>query len=228
VTSGGFRYEPYHWRGTTEWMLVHGASNTDQVILIPSLFEEMNFLRGFIVDIARALLARGIGSWLPDLPATGESLRPLRDTSWADWRSAIRAAGEAVAAHAGVRPHVASFRGGALLGDAVDARSWWSYAPATGASLLRRLERARLISEMENDVEEAEQPEYLYAGYELSAAMLNDLQSAAEAPVGGPHRTVPAGGGTPLWHRIEPGRDPELSALLADDIADWIATCDGR
>jgi hypothetical protein len=33
--------------------------------------------------------------------------------------------------------------------------------------------------------------------------------------------------GIPLWRRAEPDNDPALAALLADDIADWIATCEG-
>ena len=33
--------------------------------------------------------------------------------------------------------------------------------------------------------------------------------------------------GTPLWRRAEPGNDPALAVLLADDIADWIARCAG-
>ena len=37
-------------------------------------------------------------------------------------------------------------------------------------------------------------------------------------------RTIDA---APLWRRAEPGDDPALAALLADDIAAWIATCAG-
>ena len=33
--------------------------------------------------------------------------------------------------------------------------------------------------------------------------------------------------GTPLWRRAEPDNDPALAAILADDIADWIAACEG-
>lgn len=226
----GFRYLPYEWSGGIEWMLVHEANNGPQVILIPPFFEEMNFLRGFLVDIARSLSAKGVGSWLPDLPGTGESLLHLRDIGWDDWREAIRAASETVAASVGSRPHVASFRGGALLCDMVDARSWWSYAPATGASLLRYLQRTQLISDIENDQEEPdiETEIAFHGGYELSRPMRDALDVAIEPPVDGPRRMVPAGPGTPLWRRAEPGRDPELSALLADDIATWIATCADR
>jgi hypothetical protein len=31
--------------------------------------------------------------------------------------------------------------------------------------------------------------------------------------------------GAPLWRRSEPDNDIALAALLADDIAGWIATC---
>lgn len=231
MTAGGFRHEPFDCRGATEWILVHGGNDSPQVLLIPPLFEEMNYLRRFIVDIAHALAAQGIGSWLPDLPGTGESLRHLRDIDWEDWRGAVRAVGKAIGSRVGTLPHVASFRGGTLLGDAVEARSWWSYAPATGASLLRHLRRTQLISDLENHrqniVEQTEIASFC-GGYELSFAMREALSVAVELPVNGPRRAIPAGPGTPLWRRSEPGRDPELSALLAHDITLWIAACDGR
>ena len=33
--------------------------------------------------------------------------------------------------------------------------------------------------------------------------------------------------GTPLWRRTEPDNDPALSALLADDITQWVRACAG-
>lgn len=228
MSLGGFAHEPYDWRGITEWMLVHGRNNQRHIIIIPPLFEESNFLRGFIVDIARTLAAKGIGSWLPDLPGTGESLRPLKETGWEDMRGAIAAAGDAVTAKVGSLPHIVSFRGGALLGDAVNGRSWWSYAPASGASILRHLRRAQIISDGENDIQTSVSDDYFYAGYEIAPALHDALEGAVELPVNGPRRTPPAPAGTPLWHRAEPARDPGLSAMLADDIASWIAACDAR
>lgn len=230
MTDAGFRHLSYQWSGGTEWMLVHEAKYDPQIIIIPPLFEELNLLRGFTVDFARALAARGIASWLPDLPGTGESLRELRDIGWEDWRGALHAAGEAVASHTGAAPFVASFRGGVLLSDAVEARGWWSFAPATGASLLRHLQRIQLISNIENDLEDHDnkRESSYFGGYELSLPMRDALRSAIVPPVNGPSRIVPAGSGTPLWRRAEPGRDPELSDLLAEDIAAWTASCAGR
>jgi hypothetical protein len=230
VTAPGFRYEPYQWRGQAEWILRFGKNNGSQAFFIPPLFEELNFTRGLMNDMARGLAAAGIGSWLPDLPGTGESLRDLADLSWDDWREAVHEIGKTIAGQCGSPPHVIALRGGALLADAIEGRSWWTFAPASGGSLLRQLQRTRLIADHDRDKSEVVDPKYNnYAGYILSP----DLQAgliAAEMPVHlSPHRDVPADlHGAKLWRRAEPGRDTELAAILARDIALWIATCERR
>ena len=231
MTVQGFRHEPYDWRGQTEWMFSLGASEGPQAIILPPLFEEMNFTRAFIVDIARGLAAAGIGSWLPDLPGTGESLRDLATIGWDDWRDAAHGIGETIMALTDSRPHVVALRGGALLADAIEGRSWWSFAPASGASLLRQLQRTQIVTDRDRKQAEPSDPERIsiYAGYPISAAMRTGLTGAEIPVLPSPHRAAPAellDDRAKLWRRAEPGRDPELAAKLADDIAHWIATCE--
>jgi hypothetical protein len=209
-------------------MLTYGTKEHKQAIVIHPLFEEMNFTRSFIADIARALDGHGVSSWLPDLPGTGESLIDLADLGWDDWRDAARAAGEAIAAYTGCRPHVVALRGGSLLSDAVNGQSWWSFAPESGASLLRHLQRTQLVSCRNNVRQKADNNDYFeYAGYTLSSAMQSGL-SVAEASRHDLHRIVPAEANGMVWRRAEPGRDTSLSEALAADIAGWIAACEPR
>jgi pimeloyl-ACP methyl ester carboxylesterase len=225
VTAAEFRFETYAWRDERENILVHGFNNDAHLIVMPPLFEELNLLRAFIGDVARLLAGRGIACWLPDLPGTGESLRALEDISWQDWRDAARTAGARIEAITGAAGHVAAFRGGALLADAVPGRSCWAYAPAEGADLLRYLKRVQAISDLENGSEAAD-----LAGYNLSSELRAELEAAKVVPSPVPTRSLRAdafGTHAPLWHRGEPGRDHALSAAIADDIAEWIAQCDG-
>lgn len=211
-------------------MLALGPTTGSQVIVFAPFFEEMNFTRAFVLDIARALARDGIGSWLPDLPGTGESLRPLREIGWQDWRDAARAAAEMVEQESGSRPHVVSIRGGALLADAIESRSWWSYTPTPGASLLRQLERIKLISDRKN-IDQDAHGIYEYSGYELNAAMHEGLKAATVRTPAAPYRTAPAefaGSRVPLWHRAEPARDPELAAALGADLVQWVRACESR
>jgi hypothetical protein len=186
----------------------------------------MNFTRGFIVDIMRALSALNIGTWLPDLPGTGESLRPLETISWDDWLDAARTAGEAVAAQSGRRPHVIALRGGNLLAHAVDRRSCWSFAPASGASLLRQLQRTQLISDKRNIHDQSDINGYM--GYTMSSQMRISLENMSEPAPFSPLHVREASSTEMLWRRAEPARAPELSTALAAEIAQWIATCDAR
>ena len=72
------------------------------------------------------------------------------------------------------------------------------------------------------------------AGNAVSRTLLRDL-NAADCVRDGAVRVVrletdPAVAdrkvaGAPLWRQSEPGDDPALADLLADDIADWIARC---
>lgn len=76
----------------------------------------------------------------------------------------------------------------------------------------------------------------LFAGNRLSDAMIAELEADPLEAERFPVRTVRLDSdpreadaklsGRPLWRAAEPGTDPALEAMLADDIAEWIARCD--
>jgi hypothetical protein len=216
------RYESYEAPLGREWMLLHGPADGPRVLILAPLFGEANGTRATIVALARRLAEAGIGSAIPDLPGTGESARPLADIGWQDWRDAAAAAGR----HIG-RPHVVALRGGALLDDAVDAASWWRFAPVPGATLLRQLERAQLVSDREGGAASGANSDVIeLAGYRVSPLLCVALRVAEPATPAGPLRALPfEGPGLAPWRKAEPTADPALAARLADDVAEWIRTC---
>lgn len=217
------RYESYDLAGGREWMCVHGSPAGAQVLLVPPLFEELNFTRATLVAAARGLAERGIGAWIIDLPATGESLRAIDSVRLGDWREAVAAAAARIGS-----PHIAAVRGGALVDDAVAACSWWRFAPSPGAALLRQMERAQAIGDRETGRVVAADADHVdLVGYRLSVALRDELRGAEPAEPAGPLRLVPfAGPGVAPWRRAEPTADAALAAMLAGDLADWIASCD--
>ncbi|MET1112949.1 MAG: hypothetical protein ABWX67_15640 [Allosphingosinicella sp.] len=212
MTGAGLHYSRYRTGDRDEWMMRIGSGPA--LLFLPPLFEEMNRTRALLAATMRILAARGYGCWLPDLPGTGESERPLEGVSWQDWREAAAAAFEAAGAVAAV-----SLRGGALLDEAAPAR--WRFAPATGASLARDLARAGLMTEGGG-------------GYAPSEALIAALSGAAPAE-GGKVRTLRLATdrgeadlkleGPPLWRRAEPQNSHELAEAMAWDISQWVSEC---
>lgn len=205
------------------------------ILLIPPLFDEANRLRRTLVLTMRALSARGVASLLPDLPGQNDSLVPTEAVTLADWRAALVAA----AADETGPLLVASWRGGALIDDAVtDAIGWWRMAPVAGAGLIKTMIRTRIAGEKEagrlvsaDDVRAlaANEPVEL-AGNFLSADMLTQIEVAAPAEVA-PLRSVAVGSGdgklpgSALWLRAEPGEDAAMAEAMAADIQQWAMTC---
>jgi pimeloyl-ACP methyl ester carboxylesterase len=229
LSGGGLFYGRYSTGGSEEWIMRIGEASAPAVLLLPPLFEEMNRTRAFIASVMRALAEGGFGCWLPDLPGTGESGAALEACDWARWRDAARDAGEHIGAVNGSRMITASFRGGALLDDAVVAAARWRFAPAEGASLARDLIRSARLAP-----EELQGPIVELAGYRISDALLSDLRDAA---LGLPDRlrtvrlesdrgeadhklSAPA-----LWRRSEPANSVETAELIASDIGMWCAQC---
>ena len=222
MSGGALAYEPFYNGWTNEWMLRAGDPRTPPILFVPPLFEELNRTRALIVAVVRRVAAEGSSCWLPDLRGTGESLLPLEDVTWSDWRHDVSAAAAHVSRESGRAPLVASIRGGALLDDAVEAAGWWRFAPATGAALARDLDRASLTGGAE------------WAGYPASPEMREELRSAAADAVT-PLRTLrlatDAGeadhklAGPALWRRSEPGNSAELAAALAADLNQWSRSC---
>jgi hypothetical protein len=218
-------------------MLRFGPATGPVVVVALPLFEEANRTRAFAVTILRALAERGIAGALPDLPGQGESLIPTHETGLVKLRTAFAAAVAGLEAPA----FTLAIRSGALLdGDAAVAGRY-HLSPMTGADLRRELVRARQASSREAgeafdpaSLDVATDPVEL-AGNLIAPALLAELPVAT--PVTGIARTVrleteakPADAklpGSPLWRRAEPDNDIAFANIVADDIAQWIATCGG-
>ncbi|WP_419825892.1 hydrolase 1, exosortase A system-associated [Sphingomonas sp.] len=201
--------------GSPIWHYGPGADSPQLLVLQP-LFEEMNRTRALVAALCRGLAARGVGCWLPDLPGTGEDRRDLRDVTWADWCDAILQAGGLIAETTGVQAWSLAIRGGALLDAA--ATEQWRLAPASGASLLRDLQRAGLTGEA-------------MAGYDVPDSLRHGL-AAATCEVGPAVRTLRLTGderpadarvdGPALWRRSEPASDGSLATALVEDVLAWL------
>lgn len=210
-----------------------GAAPT--IILLPPLFDEHNRTRRLIVTVARLLAEVGMTAILPDLPGQGESEVATEHATLEAWRAAAAALVEAY--HDATPPHVASFRGGALIDTAGSAASIWRFAPVPGRAVLNDLRRAEAVSGRKDwSSFSVESPPALLVGNAINWALYSalDAQAALEVPTV-PVRTVrldsdPAVAdrklpGVPLWRRSEPGDDPALAGLLADDLAAWVRAC---
>jgi hypothetical protein len=219
--AGGLTYDRYTVDGTSEWMMRIGRAEAPPIVIVPPLFEEMNRTRALIAAMMRALGASGFGCWLPDLPGTGESERPLEDVVWEDWRAAVTEAADHAAAASGRAPMVAAIRGGCLIDDAAEGAGHWRFAPVPGASLVRDMERSGLAGTS-------------WAGYPAPAALKAEVEAALPEPAVR-LRTVrlasdraEADGkiaGPSLWRRSEPGHSAALAEAAAADLAAWAKTC---
>lgn len=217
----------YRWRGGTEWMLAWGDGTTD-ILLLPPLFEEANFLRAFLADLARTLAAAGCTAWLPDLPGLGDSTMPLEAVTLADWADAADAARRHIADRKGKAPFIYALRGGGLL--VPPGQPAFVHAPVAGEALLREMNRAETLgSELREPGKIIDDNNIIsLIGYTLSPALHADLQ-AAPAPAGhAMHLRPRQEDEPPLWRRIEPGRDLALATRIAGEITTWIALCAAR
>ncbi|WP_374527855.1 hypothetical protein [Novosphingobium sp.] len=208
-----------------EYALGFDAGRECRLLVIPALFDEANRLRRLTVEVMRRLDGAGIDSFLPDLPGTNESKRDLSGIEAEDWAMAAEAAARHFEA-----THVLAIRGGALL--VPKGLRSWHYAPTKGASILRTMLRARVLSAREAGREETvdgllaeglEQGLEL-AGYRLSAEMIRQLQ--ALAPVAAPGTSLieqDMVGGSGLWLRAEPDESPDQADALAAIVTMGIA-----
>jgi hypothetical protein len=225
--------------------VLRGPREGPQLLVVPPLFEEMNRTRRLLAGIGRRLAELGVGSWLPDLPGTGDSGLPSDAMDWTLWRGSLHALSERIAASGSADLHILSVRGGALLDDAAPARSRYRLAPVTsGERLLRELMRARMAADQERGTPAtfAELSERLaretveLAGYPLTPGLAADLRAAALPESPAPVRTVSLSDGAadvtfegpPVWRQAEPAAALTLATRVADDLARWIATCAAR
>ena len=205
----------------SEYALIFDAARTCRVLIAPALFDEGHKLRRFTVEVMRRLDGSGIDCFLPDLPGCNESEQNLALIEPEDWRMAL----EAAARHFGAT-HVLAIRGGGLL--LPGKLGGWHYAPVKGASLLRTMLRARILSAREAGREETvdqlmEQGLQLgieLAGYSLSGEMLRQLGQLVPGKQPGittiEHELI---GGGALWLRAEPDEDAQQADALAAVVA---------
>lgn len=216
--------ERYVWRGGEELLLRHGAGSAVTLLVLPALFEEANRMRRLTVSVMRGLAEQGIGSVLPDLPGTGESLIGLAEITFDDWRDAAAAVAKHVRNREG-RCLTVAIRGGAMLDEVGD--HGWRLSPDDGIRLVRDLVRATSLTSgmkpSELDAQALIAPVSL-AGNALSPALYKSMKDCA-IPAGD-RRIMPLPEDGPrLWRAAEPGEDPALAAAAVDDIARWVATC---
>jgi len=207
--------------GGAEYAVAFDRGRERRVLILPALFDEANKLRHFTVGVMRRLDAAGLDSFLPDLPGCNESLAPLEAQTLASWREAA----ESAAAHFGAT-HALAMRGGTLCAPA--ELPAWRYAPATGASILRAMLRARVIASKEAGIEETRESlleqgretGLELAGYRLGPAMVRALE-AAEPSGGAALANIAQAdlGGPGLWLRAEPDHDPAQAEALAAIVA---------
>ncbi len=206
----------YQSRRSEEHYLRFLPQSDIQVYFIEPFFEERNFLRRTLLELARALAQQGIGSFIPDLPGTGESELTLSDIYLSDWREAVTDTTQWLSDAAGQPPHIAALRGGALIDDAAVGASWWRFAPATGIDILRPMRRASLMTGEDATL----------AGYAIPTQMLAEIEQASPNAVDGPlHECRAQSAGAPLWRRAEPGEDRDLVTALAGDLVQWVRSC---
>ena len=189
-----------------------------RLLLVPALFDEANRMRRFTVEVMRRLDGAGIDCILPDLPGTNESVEPLEVQTPDHWREAMAAAAKHFRAS-----HVLGIRGGALV--TPPGLPAWHYAPATGASLLRTMLRARILSSREGGTSES-QAELLeqglthgieLAGHRLGSEFVRQFQPLVPAPTTIIDQDMLGGSG--LWLRAEPGDDRAQADALAAILA---------
>ena len=223
-------------------MLRFGPESGPVVVMALPLFEEANRVRAFTVTILRALAEHGIAGVLPDLPGMGESLVDAADIGLRDWQEAFAAAVEGAGKSGHV--HGAAIRSGALLDLQAALASRWCFAAQDARRMVREWQRTVGAAARETNVASVSLdamglsdfvdiaghrvPGRLLA--ELAGPLTEDRANSAkrrdvrlEDDPGPSDARIP---GAPLWRRAEPGNDVVLAHALADDIAQWVRTCD--
>ena len=208
--------------------LAADRGGTSRLLIIPALFDEANRLRRFTVEVMRRLMGANVDCFLPDLPGCNESTAPLLHQTPSDWQLAMIGA----ARHFGAS-HVLAIRGGALVAPA--DLPGWRYAPISGASQLRQMLRARIVSAREAGHDETQESllalgregGLLLQGYPLGADFIAEFQSCTADPTA---RLTDIGqdmiGGPGLWLRAEPGENRAQADALAAIIAMGLSLAD--
>lgn len=233
--SHSLEFSGYTFGEHEEFCLKAGSAHDNHVLIIPPLFDEMNRVRSMLVDVMEILTDNGIGSILPDLPGSNESLFPQDQASLSIWKQALADCFTQLG-----RPgFVASLRGGCLIDDFDNHSRRWRLTPAKGRSLLRTMMRTRVASDKEAGIstslsgltELARSEAINLAGNQIGSAMFSELQEAVASESSDirlmkldSDKTEADGhlAGTPLWLRAEPDSDAVLSSAIANDLIEWV------
>ncbi len=196
------------------------------VLILQPLFEEANRMRRTLALMARALEDRGVGVAIPDLPGMGEHPLGADKVAVRDIETASKAICDTLASN-GRSILVASFRAACLFDTLPGASANWRFAPEPGDRLVRTLMRTEIPDESSETL-------IFVNGQWVSRGLVDEL---SRLPLPDPSRLrtlrlvtdrtdadrhVEA---SPLWRHAEPGEDPALAELLAEDILQWAVTC---
>jgi hypothetical protein len=196
------------------------------VLILQPFFEEANRMRRTLALMARALDDRGFGVAIPDLPGMGEHPMGAVKVAVRDIETATKALCDALANYG--RPIlVASFRAACLFDALPRASANWRFAPEPGDRLVRTLMRTETPEES-NETLIFVNGQWVCRDFldELSRLPLPDpsrlrtLRLATDRTDADRHVEA-----SPLWRHAEPGEDPALAELLAEDILQWAVTC---
>ncbi len=229
-------FSSYQFEGRDELCLIAGAQHSQTILLIPPLFDEMNRMRRMMIDVMRLLDSKNIGSVLPDLPGTNESLFPADLTSLAIWRNALLACLTQYSSTLSI----AAFRGGCLIDSFADDVRTWRFSPVKGQVLLRTMMRTRIASDKEAGLStdmaqitaEARGGSVNLAGNSIGSALFSELEEATPTSLENVHTVQLESStraadaklpGSALWLRAEPGEDLLLSGVIADSLAAWVS-----
>ena len=196
------------------------------VLILQPLFEEANRMRRTLALMARALDRQGVGVVMADLPGMGEHPLGANQVGISDIGTASNLLCDALTSQG--RPIlVAGFRAACLFDSLPGASANWRFAPEPGDRLVRTLLRTEMP-------EESTETHAFINGQLVSRAFLDDM---ARLPLPNPARLRTLRLATdraeadhhveasPLWRHAEPGEDPVLAELLAEDILNWAVTC---
>ncbi|MCK0128241.1 hypothetical protein [Erythrobacter sp. F6033] len=207
--------------GTGDELALHiGDGAVARILVIPPLFDEHNKLRRQLAEVMRRLAENEITCVLPDLPGWNESIRPLDQQSLELWKACIKNAAQNFEI-----THFLAVRSGAIL--LPETATGWSYAPQSGAKLLRGMLRARTIASKEagkvetlDGLAEIGRAEgVVLAGWPLNATLYRELEKAEPLQT----QTIVTieqslVGGSGLWLRAEPDEAPSQADALATAI----------
>lgn len=215
----------------TTWMsgtpIFHNLSNQKYILLIlQPLFEEANRVRRTLVSMCRYLDGAGLGVAIPDLPGMGENPLPASHISLAQILDGTTLLADALTKE-GKSLFTVGFRAGCLFDSIAPSKAAWRFAPEPGDRLVRTMMRTEIPEESNDHIVFAQ-------GQKVSRALLAELSVTEMPPLpklrtlrlvtdkAAADRHVNA---SPLWRHAEPGEDPGLAKLLADDLIDWVQTC---